>query len=180
MFILLVTLIANAEGNQKNKTNKIKATQKIKNRLINYNGFRKIVLAAEKPREKMRLTEKEFLKAMKSKQYILLDARSAAKFKLRHIKGAINLPFTEFTEKTLTKVIPDKNAKILIYCNNNFKGSPIAFPGKAPIASLNISTQMSLRAYKYHNIYELGPLLNVENTILPFEGTEVKKKIRKL
>jgi len=31
-----------------------------------------------------------------------------------------------------------------------------------------------LRSYGYTNIYELGPLLNVQTTSIPFEGTELK------
>jgi hypothetical protein len=62
----------------------------------------------------------------------------------------------------------------LIYCNNNFEGSPAAFAAKAPAASLNLSTYTSLKAYGYSNIFELGPLLNVTTTKIPFEGTEVQ------
>jgi len=43
-----------------------------------------------------------------------------------------------------------------------------------PAASLNLSTYTSLKAYGYNNIYELGPLLNISTTKIPFEGTEVK------
>ena len=61
-----------------------------------------------------------------------------------------------------------------IYCNNNFEGNPVAFASKAPSASLNISTYTSLRSYGYTNIFELGPLLNVRTTAIPFAGTELK------
>jgi hypothetical protein len=62
----------------------------------------------------------------------------------------------------------------LIYCNNNFENSPRAFASKAPSASLNISTYTSLKSYGYTNIYELGPLLDVHNTAIPFDGSELK------
>ncbi len=93
---------------------------------------------------------------------------------LRHIKGAVNLPFTDFTAASLAGVLPAKDVKILIYCNNNFLGSPVAFASKIAPASLNLSTYTSLKAYGYDNIYELGPLLDVAKTKIPFEGTEVK------
>ena len=83
-------------------------------------------------------------------------------------------PFTDFTADSLAKVIPAKDAKILIYCNNNFEGSPVSFASKAPSASLNISTYTSLRSYGYTNIFELGPLLNVHTTSKPFEVAELK------
>lgn len=110
---------------------------------------------------------------MQEKNVVLLDARSEARYALRRIKGAINLPFTEFTEQSLASVIPSKETRILIYCNNNFVGSPTAFAAKAPAASLNLSTYTSLKAYGYKNVFELGPLLDISATKIPFEGTEV-------
>jgi len=126
------------------------AADQIPNRLIDYPEFKKIVFDS------------------------VLDARSASKYALRHVRGAVNLPFTDFTADTLAQVIPSKTTKILIYCNNNFEGSATAFPSKAPAASLNLSTSTSLRAYGYTNIFELGPLLDVNETSIPFDGTEVK------
>jgi hypothetical protein len=106
---------------------------------------------------------------------VVLDARSAAKFKLRHLRGAVNLSLPDFTAAELAKFIPSTDTKILIYCNNNFLGSDGAFPSKAPAASLNISTYVNLATYGYTNVYELGPLINVKTSKLPFEGDEVSK-----
>ncbi|XDD50758.1 rhodanese-like domain-containing protein [Leptospira sp. WS92.C1] len=145
---------------------------KIQNPLIDYAGFQKIVNTSSEERESKRLSEEEFLKALEDKEAVILDARSESRYKLRHIRGAINLPFTEFTKESLTQIIPNLNSKILIYCNNNFGGSPAAFAAKSPPASLNLSTYVSLKAYGYTNIYELGPLLDVATTKLPFEGSE--------
>ncbi len=148
------------------------AADQIPNRLIDYQEFQKIVAASANEREAHRLTEPQFIEAMADKKAVLLDARSASKYELRHIRGAVSLPFTDFTADSLAKVIPAKDAKILIYCNNNFEGSPVSFASKAPSASLNISTYISLRSYGYTNIFELGPLLNVRTTSIPFAGTE--------
>ena len=150
------------------------ADNQIPNRLIDYKEFQKIVAASAAERESHRLTEAEFIKAMADRSAVLLDARSASKYELRHIRGAVNLPFTDFTAETLAKVIRAKGNKILIYCNNNFEGSPVSFASKAPSASLNISTYTSLRSYGYINIFELGPLLNVHTTAISFAGSEVK------
>jgi hypothetical protein len=150
------------------------AAQPIPNRLIDYQRFQKIVADSAAERESHRLTERQFLEAMADTNAVLLDARTAAKYELRHIRGAVNLQFTDFTADTLAKVIPTKGTKVLIYCNNNFLGSPVSFASKAAPASLNISTYTSLRTYGYTNIYELGPLLDVHATALPFEGTETK------
>jgi phage shock protein E len=149
------------------------AAEPIPNPLIDYTAFKKVVLDSAPEREAHRLTEKQFVQAMSEKDVVILDARSASKYALRHVKGAVNLPFSDFTADTLAQVIPSK-ARILIYCNNNFEGSPTAFAAKAPAASLNLSTYTSLRAYGYTNIFELGPLLDVHQASIPFEGTEVK------
>ena len=150
------------------------AAEPIPNPLIDYKEFQKIVATSASERESHRLTETQFIEAMADKNAVLLDARSSSKYDLRHIRGAVNLPFTDFTAGTLEKVIPSKDVKILIYCNNNFEGSPVSFASKAPSASLNISTYTSLRSYGYTNIYELGPLFDVHTTSIPFEGTELK------
>jgi len=44
---------------------------------------------------------------------------------------------------------------------------------RAATASLNLSTWTSLKSYGYTNVYELGPLLSVDATRIPFEGSEV-------
>ena len=150
------------------------ASAQIPNKLIDFDQFQELVKVNGESRESRRLTEKQFLHAIESGEYILLDARSQNNYQLRHIKSAINLPLTEFTSETLAKTIPSKNSKILIYCNNNFLSSPVSFASKAPAASLNLSTQVSLNAYGYFNVYELGPLLDINNTIIPFEGIETQ------
>jgi 3-mercaptopyruvate sulfurtransferase SseA len=150
------------------------AADQIPNRLIDYKEFQKIVAESAKEREAHRLTEAQFVAAMADTNAVLLDARTASRYGQRHIRGAVNLPFTEFTADTLAKVIPAKDTKILIYCNNNFLGSPVSFASKAPSASLNLSTYTSLRSYGYTNIFELGPLLDVRKTAIPFAGTETR------
>ncbi len=163
---LLVLLLAAAAS--------LSAETEIPNPLIDAKQFQKIVVSSASDREAKRLTEAQFLAAMGEKGAVLLDARSAPMYALRHLKGAVNLPFTDFTADSLAMVVPDKTTKILIYCNNNFLGDQEAFITKCRAASLNLSTQASLRAYGYENIYELGPLLEVSRTAIPFAGTSVK------
>ena len=148
--------------------------KKIPNRLIDYPKFQKTVNDSAEERESRRLTEEEFLKMLKEEGAVLLDARTESRYSMRHIKGAVSLPFTEFTESSLSSVIPSKTSKILIYCNNNFTGDQQSFASKMPAASLNISTYNALKVYGYKNIYELGPLLDISRTKIPFEGSLVK------
>lgn len=146
----------------------------IPNRLINYNQFTQSVNEVDVLRQTRRLTEAEFLKAMAEPGVVVLDARSTEKYHLRHIRGAVNLSLPDFTEADLAKIIPGKDTKVLIYCNNNFEGSPRAFASKTPGASLNLPTFVTLHLYGYRNVYELGPLLQVDRTSLPFAGAELK------
>ncbi|MEM6885915.1 MAG: rhodanese-like domain-containing protein [Verrucomicrobiota bacterium] len=147
------------------------AEEPIKNPLIDYDGFEQIVVKSKAARESKRLSEAEFLSAIESGEYVLLDARSKQHYESRHITGAINLPFTEFSAESLADILPNKDTKILIYCNNNFLGDQTSMFSKSIRASLNVNTQASLRAYGYETIYELGPLLDVDKTKLPFSGT---------
>ena len=98
----------------------------------------------------------------------------AAKFDALHVKGAINLNFSDITIDSLNALLPDKNATILIYCNNNFRDAPDPMPTKLIAAALNLATYTSLYTYGYRNVYELGPNLSVNATRIPFEGTWVE------
>ncbi|PKA14203.1 sulfurtransferase [Leptospira meyeri] len=165
ILLMLVTIPVFSESSKKKKQ-KSKPVP-IENKLIDYGEFKRIVNRSEGERETHRLTEDQFLKLMSEEGVVLLDARSENRFHLLHIRGAINLPFTEFTKESLAEIIPEKKSKILIYCNNNFEGNQEAFAAKSPAASLNLSTYNSLKAYGYESIYELGPLLDVKKTLLP-------------
>ena len=140
-------------------------TVEIPNPSIDMKGFLKVAGHAAKHRETRRLTEDEFIRISGGPGVVILDARSKQKYDELHIDGAVNLSFPDITVESLAAMFPDKNATILIYCNNNFVNTA-AFPSKRPEASLNISTYISLYTYGYRNIYELGPLLDVKTTKL--------------
>ena len=114
---------------------------------------------------------------------IILDSRSAAAFKASHIKSAININFSDFTQEKLAKFIPDKNTRILIYCNNNFKVSKgddtsserlQIQPKSAPLA-LNIPTFINLYGYGYKNVYELSSTLEPKDPRANLVGDYLKK-----
>jgi phage shock protein E len=139
-------------------------------------GFLRDAQAAASARLNRIMDEKKFLVMAAEKGTIVLDARSADKFAMLHVKGAQNLPFTDFTAESLAKLIPNKTTRILIYCNNNFSNAPVAMPGKGIAAALNLSTLVSLRSYGYLNVYELGGYIDVNRSELPMEGTTVPAK----
>ena len=148
----------------------------IPNPAIDMDGYLKTAEEAAGHRETHRLTEDEFIRISREPGTIILDARSREKFDELHINGAINLSFPDITVESLNRVLPDRNARILIYCNNNFTGAEQAFPTKKITASLNLSTYISLYTYGYRNVYELGPLLDIKKTKLDFAGSLAVKK----
>lgn len=147
----------------------------INNPAIDMKGYLAVAAEAAQHRESRRLTEGEFIRMSKEPGVIVLDARSAEKYHELHIKGAINLSFPDITVDSLNATLPDKNARILIYCNNNFVGEEKAFPTKMMTASLNLSTYIALYTYGYRNVYELGPLLDIQTTKLEFERASGKQ-----
>jgi len=146
--------------------------KEIPNPAIDMKGFLKLAEEAAEHREKRRLTEDEFVAMAKESGVVILDARSKQKFDELHIERAVNLSFPDITVDSLAALFPDKNQKILIYCNNNFVNEEQAFPRKIATASLNLSTYISLYTYGYRNVYELGPLLDVKTTKLELVKSE--------
>ena len=142
---------------------------------IDYAGFTKLAAELAPVREKHLVSEEKFIEMATAPGTLILDARTRSRYDNIHVKGAIHLALTDFTEEGLKKLIPDKTTRILIYCNNNFKGEPVNFTSKAIVVALNVQTFVNLHAYGYKNVYELGPLLDVKTTKIPFEGSTIKQ-----
>ena len=151
MFVLLALLLA-----------------EIPNPAIDMPGYLRVAKEAAAVRLTHRVTEDDFLRISREPGAVILDARSDAKYRELHIKGAINLSFPDITAANLKHVIPDVNTPVLIYCNNNFKNAEGPFPSKMPSASLNLSTYIALYNYGYRNVYELGPLIDISKSKLEF------------
>jgi hypothetical protein len=157
---------------------------------VSFDDFKKLVLEVEPYRQERLISLDTFLLMSKEKNVVILDTRSDFRFKRKHIKGAIHLAFTDFTQDNLHKLIPDSSTRILIYCNNNFDddeidfASKMAIPQKAPaqfqaqakpiMLALNIPTYINLYSYGYRNIYELAELVNVKDSRIHFEGSVVE------
>lgn len=146
--------------------------EEIPNRLIDYDAFQNQVHKVGQMRKERRVTEEEFIQMALDPSTVIFDARSTQKFNQLHIKGAINLSLPDITADELAKIIPTKQTRILIYCNNNFLNQPDAFPSKAISASLNVHTFNVLYSYGYKNVYELGPLIDIRSAKIKFEGSE--------
>ena len=149
------------------------AQDQIPNPLIDVEAHLQATGEAMELRAKRRVSVEQFITMSKEEGTIVLDTRSVEKFAMLHIKGAKHLNFSEFTAATLEALIPGKGTRILIYCNNNFFGAPVAFPSKCAAGALNIPTFIALYEYGYKNVYELGPAVKVKDTALDFAGSRV-------
>ena len=141
------------------------------NPAIDMQGFLTVSREAADARESRRISEADFIRMSREPGTIVLDARSREKFDELHIKGATHLSFPDIAVDSLHATIPDKATRILIYCNNNFRGAEKSFPTKLPVASLNLSTYVALYSYGYRNLYELAPLLDIKTSKLQFESS---------
>ncbi|MDH4473312.1 MAG: rhodanese-like domain-containing protein [Fluviicola sp.] len=161
--------------------------------LVNFEDYSELMAEVETYRE-AHLVSLDRFNEMKKENTIILDFRSKAQYDAKHVKGAINLDFTEFTQDRLNTLIPDKNTRILIYCNNNFvtdfnslnedpylQSKAMNYPKKTlsglerVTLALNIPAYINLYGYGFKNVYELGELVLVTDKRVEFEGTAVPK-----
>ncbi len=145
------------------------------NPLIDYKGFNQLTQEVQEFRNQRKVQLKDFAEMAKDENTIVLDTRSRSAYEKKHFKGAVHLNFSDFTKEKLAKVIPSKDTRVLIYCNNNFMDDPVNFAAKAPALALNIPTFINLYGYGYKNLYELHGIYVTKNqNAAYFEGTDVE------
>lgn len=118
ILVLLLALAFGINKNNETKTDYPKA-------LVNYSSFNELIKRVETHRQERLVSLDEFNAKAKEPNTVILDARSKAMYDLKHIKGAIHLNFSDFTQYSLDSLLFDvhngnRNTQILIYCNNNF------------------------------------------------------------
>ena len=153
-------------------------------------GYLATAEQVETTRASRRIDEASFIRMAQEPNTIILDARSHVHYQNLHIKGSVNLPYTEFSEQTLSGMIPDKDTRVLIYCRNNLTQTtpirkqttsskieairefpyPTEFdPPKIPNAGLNIPTFITLHTYGYRDVWELDSQVDPQHSPIPFE-----------
>lgn len=179
------------------KTEKVKANYT--KAFVDFDKFDKITAEAKKHRSTRLIDFATFNAYSKEENTIILDTRSKRMYDKMHIKGAVHINFSDFTQDYLTEIIPDTNTRILIYCNNNFKQEKLFIEDFAtkmyipPVQSsqinpsfnstglaaekpytmaLNIPTYINLYGYHYRNVYELDELVSSIHPNLEMEGTD--------
>jgi len=142
------------------------------NAQIDYAGFLKQAKEIEPYRAKRRVDLKTFLKMASEPNTIVLDTRSKRAYSNVHIKGAKHLNFSDFTKTSLKEAIPNKDTRILIYCNNNFFSEPTErdLQSKSMTLALNIPTFINLVGYGYKNVYELKGIVAIDPKVMPLAG----------
>jgi rhodanese-related sulfurtransferase len=135
----------------------------------------KAALPAENEKE---LDLEGFRALQKEGSVTVLDLRSPEHFARFHLKGSINAPLTELTEKTLPGFAPGKDAPVVLVCDYSFQ----------PVRMLAMTMQAYpvLRASGYSRVYRLnlwhgvGRAMSLEDEqkLLPFEGTDMKPVVR--
>ena len=132
-----------------------------KNPQVDYAGFQTLTQQVAPTRAARLLSLAAFKAKAASKNALILDARSKDAFAEGHIKGAVNLPLTDFTAESLAAVIgKNRGRPILIYCNNNFRNRVRPVPMKAIALALNIQTFINLTGYGYANVWELASVVD--------------------
>jgi rhodanese-related sulfurtransferase len=127
---------------------------------IDYPGFTRLTGEIDTVRQSRLIDLATFKRMAAEPNTIILDARSAGAYARGHIKGAINLPFTDFTAQALAEALGDPTVRILIYCNNNFSNNARPVVLKSAPLALNIPTFINLVGYGYANVYELGVVVD--------------------
>lgn len=129
---------------------------------IDYGGFVELTSEVAELRSERLLGREDFFNRARAEGAILLDTRSAAAFQMGHIEGAVNLPFSDFTEDKLRAVIGESPERpIFIYCNNNFSDDIAPIRLKSAPLALNIPTFINLIGYGYTNVWELGEIMPI-------------------
>jgi hypothetical protein len=152
---------------------------------VDFDAYENLVAEVKEHRKSHLVSLDKFVEMSKEPKVIIIDTRSDAMYKSKHVKGAVHLNFSDFTQQNLARIIKSKDTKILIYCNNNFDKDEINFPTKAYVPStpskdekaltlaLNIPTYINLYGYGYKNVYELDELVSTSDQRIKFEGTSV-------
>lgn len=108
---------------------------------VSIEDYETLIAEVKEHRKTRLLNLDEFNAEAKKPGVIILDARSDAMYDAKHIKGAIHINFSDFTQEALARLIPSYDTKILIYCNNNFDDDKKFFPTKMVMPEvLNLQT----------------------------------------
>lgn len=70
-------------------------------------GYLRVSRDAAQHRATRRISEEEFRRMSREPNTLVLDARSRQKYDELHVKGAVNLSFSDIAYESLARTIPD-------------------------------------------------------------------------
>ncbi|MFT5779631.1 MAG: hypothetical protein ACI837_002590 [Crocinitomicaceae bacterium] len=113
---------------------------------VNYDQFEALVKEVREHRKERLLPIDDFNAMSKKEDVVILDTRSKAMYDLKHIKGAVHLNFSDFTQANLDNLFGSRDVTILIYCNNNIEENPLSleeieeefFPSKLAMPAVEL------------------------------------------
>lgn len=124
------------------------------------------------------LNMQEFIALKEKGGVVVLDVRSKESFERRHLKGSINAPLTDLTEKNLPSLLPDKEAQVVLACDYSFM--PVR------MVAMTIQAYPVLHTNGYKNVHRLnlwrnkpgGQMIDAaeQEKLLEFEGSTVTPK----
>jgi len=109
----------------------------------------------------------DFAALVKKPGLVVIDLRDAREYARKHIVGSVNLPLTDLTEKTLPAVAPDKNADIVLVCDDSF------FPTRR--IAMTLQGAPVLKAAGYAHVHRLSLWRGPGGRML--DEAEIEKRI---
>lgn len=138
---------------------------------VDFDAYEKLVAEVKEHRKSRLLTASEFIKTSKQEKVLILDTRSDSMYNAVHIKGAIHLNFSDFTQDNLAKIIPSSDYKILIYCNNNFETA-------MPSVLTSTVQVLDLRDYFATKVSKPMPAISLDLSPKPIKTSSKKTKTK--
>ncbi len=128
---------------------------------VNFDDYEQLTKEVNLYRKNRLIDWATFNAYSKESNTVVLDTRSKEMYNRKHLKGAIHLNFSDFTQENLERLIPDPNTRILIYCNNNFGDDPINFRTKSYIPQRKPQLQVFTNRSSKQSIEQL-PVLQIQ------------------
>jgi len=94
--------------------------------LVSFDDYENLMKTVKEHRKTHLVDLNTFNEMSPKEEVYILDTRSKEMYDRKHVKGAIHLNFSDFTQANLDELFPNRDATILIYCNNNFYDNSIA------------------------------------------------------
>ncbi len=143
--LLAIPIAASAEAPEnKNKSSKAKIEKE-----IDYDAYYKKAGELSSLRKERTIGVNKLLEMKEDKKTIILDVRSKISYECSHIDGAINIPYSDIKEGTLKSIIPNKDTRVIIYCDNGIEEMITR------VMPLSMQAFPLIYQLGYQNIYEL-------------------------